>query len=106
VLPLENQAREQVRNNGRSFLGAVRATRVSPFKRAKSWEPLRSLNPAFAVGRGQRDAFLAAVAELRDFRHAYRSALERWRAGIRNALFPAGTWLMRCVHAVCTAAFA
>jgi hypothetical protein len=35
---------------------------------------------------------------VRAFRASYRAALERWRAGIRDAVFPAGTWWMRAFH--------
>jgi len=63
-----------------------------------SFEPLRGRNPTFAVGRGQRKLFFNAVAELRAFRRAYRQALERWRSGLRDAVFPRGTWCMGCVQ--------
>jgi hypothetical protein len=31
---------------------------------------------------------------LREFRAAYDAALEKWCAGVRDAVFPAGTWWM------------
>jgi putative transposase len=34
---------------------------------------------------------------------AYGEALERWRAGFRDAVFPRETWLMRTLHAVAVA---
>jgi putative transposase len=85
--------------DGLRELGSERIRRVSPYRRAKSFEPIRGRNPTFAVGRGQRQAFFAAVADLRAFRRAYRDALERWRAGLRQTVFPLGTWAMRCMHA-------
>jgi len=94
----EKAARENVKERGWAFLGADRCLKLSPFRRARSWEPLRSRNPTFAVGRGNREAFFEAVARLRAFRLAYRQRLEAWRAGERNAPFPAGTWLMRHRH--------
>lgn len=96
----EHQARAEAQTKEWKVLGARRCAKASPYQRARSWEPLRGRNPTFAVGRGQRAAFFAAVAELRAFRRAYRDALERWRSGLRHALFPRGTWLMRWVHAV------
>lgn len=66
-------------------------------------EPLRSRNLTFAVGRGQRLAFLEAVI-VRSFREAYRSALLLWRAGARKIAFPFGTWLMERLHCVATEA--
>jgi len=80
------------------FPGASRALRSSPYQRATSYEPLRARNPTFAVGSGNRDAFFAAVAKLRTFRAAYRAALEKWRSGIRDVVFPYGTWLMQALH--------
>jgi REP element-mobilizing transposase RayT len=94
----ERLARADVKERGWRVLGSERARRVSPYRRAKSFEPLRGRNPTFAVGSGQRKAFFAAVAELRAFRRAYRDALEQWRNGMRQVLFPVGTWTMRCVH--------
>jgi REP element-mobilizing transposase RayT len=95
----ERLAQAEVKKKGWRVLGSERIRRVSPYRRAKSFEPIRGRNPTFAVGRGQRKAFFAAVAELRAFRRAYRDALERWRAGLRQTVFPAGTWAMRCMHA-------
>jgi putative transposase len=56
------------------------------------------LNPTFAVGREQEGAWRAAAAVVRAFRTSYGSALGRWCAGIRDAVFPAGTWWMRVFH--------
>ncbi len=99
----EREAHEQMRAKGWHFIGRSRLAALSPLARAKSWEPLRSRNPTFAVGRGQRDAFVHAVAAIRSFREAYRSALQRWRSGMRDVFFPAETWLMRWVHGAATA---
>jgi putative transposase len=82
-------------------LGAERAGSVSPHERATSFEPLRALNPTFAVGRGSKDAWRIAAAAVRTFRAAYRVALEHWRKGVRDVLFPEGTWWMRVFHAAC-----
>ncbi|MFW2389409.1 MAG: transposase [Polyangiales bacterium] len=96
----ERQARTEVKARGWRVLGAERVRRLSPYRRATSFELLRSRNPTFAVGRGQRKAFFQAVAELRAFRRAYRQALEQWRAGLRSVVFPQGTWWMCQVHGV------
>lgn len=96
---LESQARATVRAKRWSVLGVDRCRRLSPFARARSWEPIGSLDPSFAVGRGRHDARHEAIARVREFRAAYREALGDWRAGQRQVCFPAGTWLMRVVHA-------
>ncbi|HSC87178.1 MAG TPA: hypothetical protein VLC09_07910 [Polyangiaceae bacterium] len=97
---IESEAATRVRASGWLVVGARALKQLSPFKRARSWEPIRSLNPTFAVGRGQRDAFFEAVRALRAFRTAYRDALDAWRQGMRSVPFPRATWLMRVVHGV------
>jgi hypothetical protein len=79
-------------------------SKLSPFDRATTWEPLRDRNPQFAVGRGQRSAFFEAVRDLRAFRKAHRAALELWRTGVRDVVFPLGTWLMSWSHGACVQA--
>jgi hypothetical protein len=95
----EQQMQVNVRANRRTFMGADRVRKASPYDRATRWEPLRGRNPQFAVGRNQRPAFVAAVTALRAFRRAYREALDRWRSGVRSVCFPAGTWIMSTLHA-------
>jgi REP element-mobilizing transposase RayT len=96
----ERLARKEVQARGWRVLGPARVKRLSPYRRATSFEPLRSRNPTFAVGRGQRTVFFQAVVELRAFRRAYREALEQWRAGLRSVVFPQGTWGMSQGHGV------
>jgi len=98
VEQLEHTARETVGARGWQCLDAKRVARLSPYKRAKSFEPARDRNPIFAVGRGQREAFFQAVLTLREFRKAYRLALDRWRQRSRDVVFPHGTWLMCELH--------
>jgi putative transposase len=95
---LEAQAHEDMRQQGFRFLGAEQARAVSPYDRATSFEPLRDRNPTFAVGREQGGAWREAASAVRAFRASYRAALERWREGVRNVLFPVGTWWMRVFH--------
>ena len=95
---LERAARARAKELGLGFLGADRCAKLSPFGRARSPEPERSRNPCFAVGRGNREAFFEAAERLRAFRLAYRQVFTAWRAGQRDAAFPAGTWLMRHRH--------
>jgi len=86
---------------GEGVLGAERAGSVSPYERATSFEPLRKLNPTFAVGRGRgsKEAWRRAAAAVRAFRAAYRAAFAQWRERVRDVLFPEGTWWMRVCHA-------
>jgi putative transposase len=98
----EVRGRAEVARQGWKFLGAERAESVSPYDRATSFEPLRGRNPTFAVG-GVPGVHVAAVAALRAFRSAYSAAVERWRAGVRDVVFPAGTWWMVRWHAAVVA---
>jgi REP element-mobilizing transposase RayT len=102
----EAKAHAEAQGRGASILGAGRAVEVSPLERATSVEPLGERNPTFAVGRGDGDAWRAAAGAVRAFRSAYRTALERWRTGVRSVVFPAGTWWMRVLHAVSVCAAA
>jgi len=94
----EEAARREVFTKGWTFTGAKSCLRVSPFKRAKAYEVFGDRTPTFATKATGMAGFLAAVRELRAFRAAYRTAFEAWRLGVRDVVFPYGTWLMRVVH--------
>jgi REP element-mobilizing transposase RayT len=95
----QEEARAHAKQAGVGVLGAERASTVSPHERATSVEPLRALNPTFAVGRGGKEAWLGAAAAVRAYRAAYRGAFTEWCKGVRDVLFPEGTWWMRVCHA-------
>ncbi len=92
----ESAARESI--SGSAVLGAERAKMVSPSYRATSSEPMRKRNPTFAVGSGNAKGWFEAARAVRAFRSAYRNALNQWLAGIRDVLFPAGTYWMHVFH--------
>lgn len=98
---LEQDAQLTVKVNRWKVFGRKLICSMSPYQRARSWEPLRKRNPCFAVGRKQSEAFRESVAALRAFRSAHRFAVELWRKGVRDVLFPLGTWHMRHAHGVC-----
>lgn len=100
----EAQAHAEVLRQGLRFLGAARVSKVSPYDRATTFEKLRGRNPTFAVGHQQGEAWRIAGAAVRAFRASYHAAMERWRAGVRSVVFPAGTWWMRMFHGVGVAA--
>jgi REP element-mobilizing transposase RayT len=99
---LQDQARVRLKAEGRDVLGPQGVLAVSPQARARRWEATRRPNPTLAVGRGQKTAFMQAVAALRTFRNKYREALAQWRQGIRDVLFPKYTWQMSWLHRVQT----
>lgn len=97
----EARARTEVKERGEGFVGSERVCQTSPYDRATAPEPLRAPNPTFAVGRNQGTAWHRAREVAREFKAAYRRALECWRAGAREVIFPGGTWWMCVHHGVC-----
>ncbi len=94
----EEKAARELRARGRTFVGAERVRAQDPSARPTSFEPLRRLNPRIAA----RDAptRIAALAALTEFRRAYRVAWAKFKAGVRDVLFPAGTYGLRVVYGV------
>jgi REP element-mobilizing transposase RayT len=94
---LEKQARRDVSAAGRDFLGASRVKAQKPWARPTTREPQRNLDPRVAAQDKWKR--IEALARLTEFRDAYREAWAKWRAGVRDALFPPGTYLLRVSHA-------
>jgi REP-associated tyrosine transposase len=93
----EDRAAAELGREGRSFLGVARVLAQKPYARPAPGEPRRGLNPRVACrARWKR---IEALQRLKEFGVAYKKALDAWRAGRRDALFPPGTWLMRVQHA-------
>lgn len=104
VRTLEKEAVEDVRGRGRKFLGEKRVLRQDPYDSPTTWEKRRGRNPTFA----SRDkwARIEAAQRNRGWLSEYADALEALREGVRDAVFPTGTWLMvrrygcRCASAL------
>jgi REP element-mobilizing transposase RayT len=86
-------AEDEAASNVGTFLGVARVLKQRWSARATSPEPLGQLNPRVA-GRNKWKR-IERLARLASFLADYRVALQDWRAGCRDALFPAGTYLMR-----------
>jgi REP element-mobilizing transposase RayT len=101
---LEERAQRQLSSRGRGFLGAARVLAQKPSARPAGAEPRRQLSPRVAA----RDKWkrIEALFSLAEFGRAYRKALAALRAGIRDVVFPNGTYLMRVAHGVRCAGFA
>ena len=95
---IERQAQAERVRTGKSALGAHNVLKGSTHDRASSEEPPVSLNPHFAVGRGQRATHQQAARTLKAFRDAYKKAFRQWRRGNRSVCFPPGTFWMVYVH--------
>jgi putative transposase len=98
VTELEEQAARHLAAEGRTFLGARRAMAQRPQARPAPVEPRRGLNPKIAA----RDKWkrLEAIGRLKGFLAQYRVALGLFSRGVRDALFPGGTYWMRVAYGV------
>ncbi len=81
---------------GRKILGREAVLAQNPYDRPKSYEPRRGLNPRVA-GRDKWRR-IEAIKRLKAFLMAYRKAWHRFTQGVKNVVFPAGTYWM-CKHA-------
>ncbi len=91
----EADIRNDMDRRGRRFAGVRAVRRQSPLARPGNAEPYRKLNPRFACRDKERR--IDALLKYKRFLREYRSALTEFCAGLREALFPFGTYWMR-VH--------
>ena len=100
---LEATARRNLAAERREFLGRERVLAQKPFARPAAGEPRRKLNPRVAA----RDKWkrIEALGRLVDFVRAYREAFAAMRSGVRDVVFPAGTYHLRVELGVRCAAF-
>jgi REP element-mobilizing transposase RayT len=98
----EEGAAAEVQRRGGAVLGAKRVIAQRPDESPGSRESRRGLRPRVA-GRN-RWRRIESLIQLREFVCAHRDALDAWRGGARDVIFPPGTWLMRVLHGVRCAA--
>ncbi|HZZ83107.1 MAG TPA: hypothetical protein VFE30_01115 [Anaeromyxobacteraceae bacterium] len=93
---LEGRYREDAPE--RRFLGRARVLAQRPLSRPAGAEPKRKLSPRVAA----RDKWkrIEVLGRLRSFLDSYRQALAELRCGVRDAIFPAGTYQLRIEHNV------
>jgi hypothetical protein len=94
----EERIGRELASEGRSFLGRSKVLAQKPTARPSGGEPRRGLNPRIAA----RDKWkrIEALSRLLEFLRAYRAAWRARRSGQTDAVFPAGTYLLRIVHDV------
>ena len=78
---------------GLRFVGAKAVLEQSFDSKPRTEEPLGRLNPRLAAKSSA--VRVLAIQKMRHFVRAYRAAWVRWRDGIREVLFPAGTYALR-----------
>jgi putative transposase len=89
-------AHAAMRAAGRGFLGVDAVLSTSFARRAKSYETKCGTIPTFAARVAVVREHLRRVE--RGFRVQYRRALRVWRTGVRDVVFPEGTWWLRVFH--------
>jgi hypothetical protein len=96
VRETEKQTAAKLQREGRKFLGERRVLAQDPYDSPTSWEKRRGLRPTFA----SRDKWtrIEAAQRNRSFLAAYRDALERFREGLRDVVFPHGSWAMERIY--------
>jgi putative transposase len=100
VRGVEDDVAAERRLNGTAVLGrrAVLAQKWS--HRPGTREPRRQLDPRVAAR--SKWSRIEALMRNRDFRAAYAAARKEFVEGVRDVVFPAGTyWLRRFVQAIC-----
>jgi len=95
---LEEEHQQKVVSEGRRFLGAARVQAQDPFARPPVGEPRFQLKPRVAA----RDKWrrIEGLHRLKSFLREYRRSWRDRRAGLPAVQFPAGTYLLRIMHAV------
>ena len=103
VVLLEGEARAKLASRGHSALGSARILAQRPWAHPMRGEPRRGLNPRVAAQDKWKR--IEALSRLADFLGAYRAAWAKMRAGAKDAVFPAGTYLLRVAYGMqCAAA--
>lgn len=98
VRELEDKHDVERRAVGRRVLGVPRVLAQNPRSRPPGAEPRFQLKPRIAA----RDKWrrIEGALRVREFERAYRQAREKMIAGARDAIFPAGTYLLRLIFGV------
>jgi len=95
----EEALRAEARAANKSFMGATRVRKASPYGRAKTYEPRHGLDPRLAAG-GDKETLEERKRERREFQEHHEWCRTRWFGGERDLLWPAGTDHMRRRHGV------
>jgi len=93
VAEREAEAARKIAREGGSFFGVRRILAQRPGARPPGGEPRRELNPRIA-GRDKWKR-VEAILRLKEFLKAYRDAWLAFSGGLRDTIFPPGTYWMR-----------
>jgi REP element-mobilizing transposase RayT len=98
VAERERKAAEKLAADGRAFLGAVRILAQDPRSSAASREKRRGLNPRIACKDPEQR--VEALRRLKQFLADYRIAWRAFADGVRDVVFPHGTYWLRVAYGV------
>jgi hypothetical protein len=103
VKAFQAQLVEQRIKSGKGFLGAARIRKQSIWDSPQSMAARFNLSPQVAA----RDKWrrIELLGRIKTFVAEHELSLRRWQSGDRQAIFPAGTYLMRVLHKVKCVAF-
>lgn len=101
VLAREREVRARLHARGGRILGRKAVLAASAFDRPRTSGPRRTLRPFIACKNERRRA--GALEALRRFRALYREARCRFVEGLRDVVFPAGTFGLRRLGVVIAA---
>jgi REP element-mobilizing transposase RayT len=95
---LEDEHQRRLASQGRRFLGVARVLTQNPFAHLAPGERRFGLKPRIAAHDKWKR--IVGLLWIKSFEQQYRDSLRSWRTGIRDVVFPAGTYLMRLMHGV------
>jgi REP element-mobilizing transposase RayT len=88
----EEDLRRQAKAKGIRFLGLRKLRAQSTTDTPQTIEPRRNLKPRVAAAN--KWSRIEALRRLKSFIRDYREAWTRWKAGLRDTLFPPGTYAL------------
>ncbi|MCB9730923.1 MAG: hypothetical protein H6744_19745 [Deltaproteobacteria bacterium] len=97
----ESNLRDAMRQTDSPYLGCEGVLAQDPFASPRR-QPESPINPAIACR--DKATRVAKLSFLADFRRLYAEALARWRRGLRDTVFPYGTYQLARLHNVTIAA--
>jgi putative transposase len=97
----EREVGEDFAKRKRRFLGMASALALPWQTTPASKEAARTLRPRFATR--DRDVMIRAIAAWKDWLEGYRQAWISLRAGVRDVVFPYGTYMLRVRYGIAVA---
>jgi hypothetical protein len=88
----EQELRQEAKENKIRFVGLRKLRAQKPTDTPQSIEPRRNLKPR--VASHNKWSRIEALLRVKSFVEEYREAWQKWKAGMRNVVFPHGTYAL------------